>query len=194
MGSDTRQAEFVMEIARAEETFRKLYETHRSAVYAYCLRRTDEFSAQDAVSEVFTVVWKKIGQCPSEPVVRAWLYGIAYRVLGHQWRGRNRRRRLERRLAGDVVRVEPSPEGSIVQRSEDRLVLEAARRLRHNDQEILRLAGWEELAHTEIAAMLGISVAAVDQRFSRAKKRLAGEYDKLASRGTEKPGNDRGST
>lgn len=183
-----------MEIARAEEMFRQLYETHRSAVYAYCLRRTDEFSAQDAVSEVFTVVWTKIDRCPSEPVVRAWLYGIAYRVLGHQWRGRDRRRRLERRLAGDVVGVEPSPEGSIVQRAEDQMVLEAARRLRHNDQEILKLAGWEELAHSEIAAMLGISVSAVDQRFSRAKKRLAREYDKLVSGGSEQPGNDGGST
>lgn len=170
-----------MKVAPAEEVFRQLYEEHHSAVLAYCLRRTDEFSAQDAASEVFTVVWKKIDQCPSGPVVRAWLYGIAYRVLGHQWRGRDRRRKLERRLAGDFVGVEPGPEGNVVQDAEDRAVLEAARRLRKSDQEILRLAGWEEMAHAEIAATLGISVAAVDQRFARAKKRLAREYDRLGA-------------
>lgn len=182
----------MVNVAPAEETFRRLYEAHQSAVFAYCLRRTDEFSAQDAVSEVFTVVWKKIDECPPEPVVRAWLYGIAYRVLGHQWRGRDRYRRLERRLAGDAAGVQPGPEGRVVRQAEDRVVLEAARRLRKNDQEILRLAGWEELSHSEIAAMLGISVAAVDQRFSRAKKRLAAEYDKLTSSGSGESKSDRG--
>ena len=74
--------------------------------------------------------------------------------------------------------IEPGPETVVVRRAEDRRVLEAVGRLRPADQEILRLAGWEEMPHADIAEVLGISAAAVDQRFHRAKRRLAREYDR----------------
>jgi RNA polymerase sigma-70 factor (ECF subfamily) len=62
----------------------------------------------------------------------------------------------------------------------------AGRRLRPADQEILRLAAWEELPHDQISRLLGCSVAAVDQRLHRAKKRLAKEFHK-----THLPGSPR---
>lgn len=165
----------------AELAFRRVYDAHYGEVLAYCRRRTQPSDAHDAASEVFTVVWKKIDDRPDDEKVRAWLYGIAFRVLGHQWRGRDRYQRLKRRIAGTSTGVEPGADESVERIAEHELVLEAAQRLRLSDQEILRLAGWEELPHSEIAEMLGMSVAAVDQRFHRAKKRLARIYDDLSS-------------
>jgi RNA polymerase sigma-70 factor (ECF subfamily) len=170
----------------SETTFRRLYEAHYGAVLAYCLRRAGSADAYDAVSEVFLIAWRKIDDRPADDKVRAWLYGIAYRTLGHQWRSRRRYRRLERRIGGIAHLTEPGPEAVVVRRAEDRRVIEAAQRLRRTDQEILRLAGWEELPHADIATMLGISPAAVDQRFHRAKKRLAREYNRLEKRGEKR--------
>jgi RNA polymerase sigma-70 factor (ECF subfamily) len=160
-----------------EAAFRRLYELHYAEVLAYCLRRTDRSDAHDATSEVFLIAWRKIDELPEAEKVRSWLFGIAYRVLGHQWRSRARYGRLKRKVAVTSNSAAPGPETVVVRRAEDRRVLDAVRRLRPSDQEILRLAGWEEIPHAEIAEILGISVAAVDQRFHRAKRRLAREYD-----------------
>ena len=67
----------------------------------------------------------------------------------------------------------------MVQRAEYDAVLEAASRLNVRDREVLNLAAWEGLPHSEIAEVLGCSIAAVDQRLHRAKKRLARHYHAL---------------
>jgi RNA polymerase sigma factor (sigma-70 family) len=166
----------------AEVAFRRIYDAHYGEVLAYCRRRTQPADAHDAASEVFTVVWKRIDDRPDDEKLKAWLFGIAFRVLGHQWRGRDRYQRLKGRLAGASRPVEPGADEHVERNAEHELVLEAARSLRLSDQEILRLAGWEELPHSDIAEMLGTSVAAVDQRFHRAKKRLARVYDDLSTK------------
>ena len=166
----------------AEAAFDRLYRDHYDHVFAYCLRRTTRANAEDAAAEVFTIAWRKFADIPHGERARSWLYGVAYRVLSHQWRSSKRFRRLVDRVGGLGEEPAPGPEAQVVRNSEDRRVLEAASRLSAPDQEILRLAGWEALPHEEIADVLGISVAAVAQRFSRAKKRLAKEYDRQAVR------------
>ena len=52
-------------------------------------------------------------------------------------------------------------------------VVRALGRLGPDDQEILRLVAWEELARDEIAVVLGISRGAVRVRLHRARRRLA---------------------
>ena len=61
----------------------------------------------------------------------------------------------------------------MVRRDQDRMVVAAMAELKPGDQEILMLAAWEELSGPEIAAVLGISTSAAEQRLHRAKKRLA---------------------
>jgi RNA polymerase sigma-70 factor (ECF subfamily) len=168
--------------AEPEVVFRRLYEAHHAAVLGYCRRRTDPGDAQDITAEVFAIAWRRIDDVPPGEQSLIWLYGVAYRVLGHHWRSRRRRMRLRDRLAGLGGTTAPGPETVVVQRASDRELVLAAQRLRPLDQEILRLAGWEDLPHGEIAEILGISVDAVDQRFHRAKKRLAAEYDRARSR------------
>ena len=157
----------------AEASFSRLYSDYYDRVFGYCVRRTGRANAQDAAAEVFSIAWRKFDEVPSGEATLSWLYGVAYRVLSHQWRSKRRRHNLTMRIGGLRAESPPDPEDQIVRRSEDRRVLDAASRLKESDQEILRLAGWEQLPHHQIAEILGISLAAVDQRFSRAKKRLA---------------------
>ncbi len=145
----------------------------------YCRRRTSLADAHDATAEVFAIAWRKIDVVPDGERALTWLFGVAYRVLGHQWRSRRRLARLRERVT-HLGQLPPlGPEGVVVRRSQGREVLEAVARLSPTDREILRLAGWEDLSHADIAEILGISIAAVDQRFHRAKKRLAREYDQI---------------
>jgi RNA polymerase sigma-70 factor, ECF subfamily len=56
-----------------------------------------------------------------------------------------------------------------------RAVIAASRRLRENDQEVLRLAAWEGLSHMQIAVSLGCSENAAALRLRRARQRLREE-------------------
>ncbi len=57
----------------------RLFYAHAGAVRAYARRRTDSASADDAVSEVFAIAWRRLDDLPDEPL--AWLLGCARRVL-----------------------------------------------------------------------------------------------------------------
>lgn len=72
------------------------------------------------------------------------------------------------------------------------MVLEAASRLRRIDREILRLALWEELSHSDIAMVLDVRVDAVRQRLSRALKNLAREFERLERKPSPTPVAKRG--
>lgn len=164
-------------VASGREEFRSLYDRHYDALLGYFLRRSDRASAQDLTADVFLVAWRRIEDVPRGDETLLWLYGVAANVAAHHRRSVARSARLEHRLrsvGGPTGPDEPEPQ--VVRRSEYEQVLTAAARLRDRDQEILRLAAWEELPHDQIARLLGISVAAVDQRLHRAKKRLAKEY------------------
>lgn len=155
--------------------FHGLYEQHYPSVLAYCIRRVGHTDAQDAAAEVFMIAWSKIDNVPLGDHALPWLYAVAYRVISHQWRSARRYRNLATRIAAFRRGQELSPEVQVVRRLEDQAVSSAAARLRPADQEVLRLAGWEELPHHDIAQILGCSEAAVGQRLHRAKKRLAHE-------------------
>jgi RNA polymerase sigma-70 factor (ECF subfamily) len=67
------------------------------------------------------------------------------------------------------------PEEQLLRVEQDREVIEALARLKLTDREIITLTLWDELSPVEIAQVLGISRDAVDQRYSRAKRRLSKE-------------------
>lgn len=170
----------------SDAQFVRLYERHYRSVYAYCRRRVSSDHVDDVVAETFLVAWRRIESIPAGDQALAWLYAVAYRAVGHQWRGASRQARLESRLNGlGVSTVAPADEMLIVDH-DSRRALEALSHLSSVEQEILRLTVWEELPHTEIAEVLGLSVDAVKKRFSRARKRLANELNRM-ERSRSKP-------
>ena len=84
-----------------------------------------------------------------------WLYGVAYRVIGHQRRSTARRRQLEDRLRSVVSRPASAADESIINGAEYRLMLAAAAQLGDSDVEVLRLTAWERLSVGEVAAVWG---------------------------------------
>ncbi len=159
-----------------EAPFELLYATHHRAILAYCARRCPRWDAWDAAAEVFVVAWRRFDDIPSAEEARAWLIGVAFRVLANQRRSASRRARLFERASRDRAWA-PLPDEQILRNEEDREVLEALSRLSRSDREIVQLTLWEELSPSKIATVLGISRDAVDQRYTRAKKRLARQLD-----------------
>ncbi|KAB8171032.1 sigma-70 family RNA polymerase sigma factor [Streptomyces sp. 3MP-14] len=154
-------------VHRAEdrnEEFDRLFRATFRRLLAYCLRRTSEASAHDAVSEVYATAWRRRGRVPHDPhEAQLWLFGVARRVLANQERGQRRWLRLQRRVA-------EAPAPPALAPSDD--LAEALAALPPDDRELLRLAYWDDLSHQDIATVLGISTGAVATRLYRARERL----------------------
>lgn len=163
----------------SQQRFELLYEQNRRRVFAYCLRRASVDRAEEAVAETFLTAWRRIDDVPEGGEALPWLFAVAYRVLGHQWRGASRRSRLAAKLEGTGVSPVQAPEDFVVVSEESDQILKALGRLREKDQELLRLSIWEELDHPQIAVILNLSQPAVRKRLSRARQSLAREYDRL---------------
>jgi RNA polymerase sigma-70 factor (ECF subfamily) len=179
----TSRTEGLTPVRSDEAEFRMLYDRHFDPIHSYFLRRTSTSSAQDLTAEVFLVAWRRIDDVPRGADTRLWLYGVAANVAAHHRRSSARGARLETRLRSVPTSGVEQPEPQVVRRAEYDQVLAATARLRPADQEILRLAAWEELPHDQISRLLGCSVAAVDQRIHRAKKRLAKEFARVQAPG-----------
>ena len=153
---------------------RRVFDEHFDAVSRYCHRRLPVADANDAAAAVFAVVWRKVDRLPPEDEMLPWLYAVARNEVGTSKRSMRRLGRLRAKLDGEPVRHEPSPEHVVVRNAGEAGLLTAIESLRPDDQEIIRLRAYEQLAHPEIAVVLGISVEAAKKRSARAMKRLRG--------------------
>ena len=164
----------------AEAWFAQLYMDHWDHVLSYALRRTRApEDAADVVADTFLVAWRRTTEVPPGPQARAWLYGVARRVLANQRRGARRRSRLVERLRNDLVAGISHSESS----EGEMAVMDALGRMKEEDREILLLAGWEQLEPAEIALALGISAVAARSRLHRARRRFRAELGTAAMDG-----------
>jgi RNA polymerase sigma-70 factor (ECF subfamily) len=158
---------------KANERFTRIYEAHYLAVLAYCARRVNRSDAEDVSSEVFTVLWNKMDAFdPDAPL--PWLYNVALGTIRNRHRAARRSIALTRKIGGTRSSVgSPAPDVVMVRNEQDEEALRTLARLREPDQEVIRLAVWEEMSAKEIGLVLGCSTSAAEQRHPRAKKRLA---------------------
>jgi RNA polymerase sigma-70 factor (ECF subfamily) len=164
-----------------DAVFAELYRRYHRSVRDFCRRRVSGDFVDDAVAETFLTAWRRLNDIPADGDALVWLYGVAYRVIGHQWRASARRRRLDVRLRSIVSRPTSGADESIVHNDEFRRVLDAAARLGEHDAEVLRLVAWERLSIADVATVLGIDPNAVKQRLHRARRNLGREYRRLRS-------------
>jgi len=156
--------------------FERLFADHATAVSAYARRRVGEVAADDALSEVFVIAWRRLDEIPDNE--RAWLYACARNVIAHQ----------RRRAARDVALVERLKESVTVLPENDEVLARAFAELTGRDRELLMLVAWEGLEPAEAAAVLGCSRGALGVRLHRARRRLARALHRIeADVSTETP-------
>ena len=158
---------------RDDTRFEQMYTTHRDAIWSYAVRRVTRDEVDDAVAEVFTVAWRKIGQCPEPEEQLPWLYAIGRNIVRNTHRASNRRNRLWSKVSSMPPSDEAGSDVQVVRNFEDTELLTAVSRLKPIDQELLRLRTWEELPIKDIAVVVGLSAKSVESRLVRIRKNLA---------------------
>lgn len=155
-----------------------LFVAHASAVYRYARSRLPAAEAEDVVAEVFAVAWRK-GELPDNP--RAWLLGVARKVMANQVRAQQRRDALVER-----VRAHPPAAGQDGVRLVGELdeLRRALALLRPADREVIALLAAAELSTPEVAQVLGCTTATAATRVHRARRRLRAAYERLTEEGS----------
>lgn len=143
---------------------------HLGQVTGYVRRRVaDQADAEEIVADVFVRAWQRPDAAPEDhDAERAWLLTIARNRVIDQYRRDDARGRMRDRLKTQSLRlVDEAPE-----LPDDPVLGRAMAQLSHDDRELLMLVAWEQLAHSDIAVVLGCTTANVSVRLHRARARL----------------------
>lgn len=156
---------------------RAALETHDRWLRLVVLARLRERQAVDEVLQEVALAVVAARNVPADPDrLPAWLYRLAVRQALLYRRKHGRRRKLLARYAERIDRTAaaapPDPLGWLVRDERARLVREALRGLPPGDSEILLLKYVENWTGPELAARLGVSLAAVEARLHRGRQRL----------------------
>lgn len=156
-----------------ENEFEQLYAEHWREVLGYALRRTGSpADAADVASEVFLVVWRRREEVPGRSDFRPWLFGVARNVLLNHRRGERRRERLSTLLLSAVGEQHPDTADVVVDRDQNKVLIDAVRSLPELDRELVTLVSWEGLSPAEAAVALQMNPVTARVRLHRARKRL----------------------
>jgi RNA polymerase sigma-70 factor (ECF subfamily) len=183
---------------RAVEPVEDQLESQREDVTAYCYRMLGStFEADDAVQETFIRAWRSYGSFEGRAALRTWLYRIATNVCLDMLAGRQRRALpIDLGPAGtaDSALGDRLPETTWLEPIPDPRVLpiDADPAARAEMRESIRLAFVAVLQHlapkqravlilrdvlrwkaSEVASLLGTTVAAVNSALQRARSTIA---------------------
>jgi RNA polymerase sigma factor (sigma-70 family) len=153
-----------------EAAVRLVYERHGRAMFATAMSVLgDRELAADAVQLAFVKAWRASSSYDPGRDLRPWLATITRRVAIDVYRREAQSRRSEPRAD-----VEPSVIPLAFERTWEAFeVRTALDRLPDEEREIVRLAHFGGLSHSEIAEKLRVPIGTVKSRSSRAHRRLA---------------------
>ncbi|MDP2054774.1 MAG: sigma-70 family RNA polymerase sigma factor [Acidobacteriota bacterium] len=159
------------------EAFAALVARHQASVYRLARHVSgtrDE--AEDVLQQTFLSAWQGVSRFRGASSVRTWLLTIA-RNAAVTRRVRAAREPIDATPLDDLgIRAGwggPNPEQlAVAAEQRDRLATALAR-LAPDEREILTLRDLEGLAGEDVAAMLGLTTAAMKSRLHRARLRLA---------------------
>jgi RNA polymerase sigma-70 factor (ECF subfamily) len=175
-----------------------VFEEHRSELVRYCYRMLGSaFEAEDAVQETMVRAWRGFDRFEGRAAVRSWLYRIATNVCIDMLRGRQRRARpmdlgpavtgasepgptqraeawIEPIPGGWLGLADDDPADLVVSRESIRLAFVAAlQHLPPRQRAVLILREVLNWKASEVADLLGGTVASVNSALQRARSTLA---------------------
>ncbi|MBM2620531.1 RNA polymerase sigma factor [Actinoplanes sp. LDG1-06] len=160
---------------RAAE-FRRLYDTHRTAVHAYFTARTgDRWLAADLMQETFLRAWRRFPELAGRPddARRAWLFTVARNLSIDEHRQARTRVATDAALRAETADVAAPASTSVIAAERVAVVSETIKRLPEQQRITLTLAAAGGLTSAEIATALGVPAGTVRYRLSLARRTLA---------------------
>jgi len=167
-----------------ESAFEKLYRRHFRRVYAICLRMTGNASeAEDLTQDVFTNLFRKIGQFRGMSAFTTWLHRFTVNQVLMYFRKRKSRPEFtteEGETPVQIVQGTANPDRMPII---DRLAIEQAiAQLPPGYRQIFVLHDVEGYEHEEIAQMLGIAVGTSKSQLHKARLKLRSLIREQAAR------------
>lgn len=148
--------------------FATIYNEYAPDVYRFALYLSgDRATAEDLTSETFVRLWT--ARDVRAATVKAYLFAIVRNLHLQGFRIRRREVPLDITLPDQS----PNPEMYAAGRDQLRWVLDRLRQLPETDRAALLMRIQQEMSYEEIAAVLGLSVAATKVRVHRARLKLA---------------------
>lgn len=152
--------------------FEALYTRYRVRLYNFIRRFIgDPPSVEDIFQETFFRAYRERGRYVPQSAVSTWLYTIARNLCLHEIEKESRRQAVPAN-PGDLTTVQASPTEDPLLRLEatetSNRIARAVALLPPAEREVMILARYEGLSHTEIAAITGKSEGAVRVALSRA--------------------------
>lgn len=156
--------------------FRVLVNEHQRALLAYTTRMLgDRIQAEDVVQETFLRLWTRAASFRSERAgLTTWLHNIAHNLCIDSFRRAARRTRMEAAQVcedecGDE-RGDPEAEWLRDRRQAD--VRRAVSELPERQRSALLMCHYQGLSNRDAAAILGVSVEALESLLARARRQL----------------------
>lgn len=158
-----------------------LVQRHYASVRRFFDLRVPEV-AEDMTQLAFLACVEGRERVRSDASFKAYMFGVARRLLLRHLRGEDRFARMAQFRAAQGPDTTLTPSGVVALRQEHRLLLRAFAELSTDEQIALQLFYWEGLGNAEIAAALDVSLTAVTSRISRARQRLRREIENIRVR------------
>ena len=173
----------VLTAAGDQAAFAELVRSHQSRVLNLTYRFSrDRQDAEDLAQEVFFKVWKYARTFKGQAAFSTWLYRLAVNTCLN-YRQKKKIETAPLPLLGDFA-VETDLAGAeIIFRERKNLLNKALNGLPVRQKIALILASFEEKSYEEIAAIMEVSVSAVETLLFRARRNLANILRPLKKKG-----------
>ncbi len=164
-------------VHRRRQALEVLYQRYSSAVYSLALHMLrDAGAAEEVAQDTFFNVWRRASSYrPDRGKVTAWLFSIEHHRVIDEFRRRKRREQAQVVYDVDLIR-QTDDVGDPVQYAMSQLrqgvVKEALSGLRPEQREVVVLAYYGGLTHSEIAERLGQPLGTVKTRMRLGLKKL----------------------
>lgn len=154
----------------AAARFTAVYDQTRARVYAFAVSHAGRDLAEEIVSEVYLVAWRRRADLPRPEL--PWLLAVARNVAASQFRTAARQRSIAAELRAWTSAAELATGDIADQISERYSVLAALAALTTSDRDLLTLVAWHGLTAAQAAQVMGCTTAAYFVRLHRARRRL----------------------
>ncbi len=159
----------------------QLFSRHFAAIHRFFRNKVAADMLEDLVQQTFMACVEGRERFRQDSKFKTYLFGAAHNLLRDHYR-KNRRRPAQldfsRSSAADLA---AGPSTLVGKRREERLLLEALRRIPLDSQVVLELYYWEEMSASQTAAVLELPEGTVRGRVRRAKQLLRDELANLTS-------------
>ncbi|MBN2400207.1 MAG: sigma-70 family RNA polymerase sigma factor [Candidatus Aminicenantes bacterium] len=184
MTADKSDLELLARIAAGDQdAFARLVRCHQGNVFNLAYRfsrgRPD---AEDLTQEIFFKVWRHARSFKGQAAFSTWLYRLAVNAcLNYRKKKKSRPESLP--LPGDLAADTDAAGAEIIERERQRILDQAVDALPVRQKMVLILAHFESKSYEEIAAIMNISISAVETLLFRARQNLGKILKPLKNKG-----------